>query len=174
MLFCTHDNDFTERVGFRQRLCFTKGPGGGAGHPTYRLRNPAARGHTCQRFRINRSCSGFQFFFKFKKQKNQTKSKISSRITLIAPFPINVFLISKGGPPDPLYSQIKLKNNSDCNICNLVLGKFPWVDPRRPGGPDPPSIGDRAKRGPSPLFRAHITNKCSGFRLFNVGRYAGP
>ena len=40
------------------------------------------------------------------------------------------------------------------------------------GLPDPPSIGDRAKRGPSPLFRAHITNKCSGFRLFNVGRYA--
>ena len=45
----------------------------------------------------------------------------------------------------------------------LVLGKFPWVDPL--------SIGDRAKRGPSLLFGAHITNKCSGFRLFNVGRY---
>ena len=30
------------------------------------------------------------------------------------------------------------------------------------GPPDPPS----------PLFRAHIMNKCSGFRLFNIGRYA--
>ena len=55
------------------------------------------------------------------------------RITLIAPFPIFLLLfISRGGPPDPLYSQIKRKNNSDCNICNLVLGKFPWVDPRTP------------------------------------------
>ena len=39
------------------------------------------------------------------------------------------------------------------------------------GPPDPRSIGDRAKRGPFPLFHAHIMNKCSGFRLFNVGRY---
>ena len=35
-------------------------------------------------------------------------------------------------PRTPFYSQIKLKNTSDCNICNLVLGKFPWVDPWTP------------------------------------------
>ena len=116
--------------------------------------------HTCQLFWINRSSSGFQkklnFFFE---QKITNKLQNNSDCTIS-----NLFFlkISRGGPPDPLYSQIKLKNNSDCNTCNLVWGKFPWVDP---------SIGDRAKRGPSPLFRLHITNKCSGFRLFNVGRY---
>ena len=60
-----------------------------------------------------------------------------------------------------LFSQIKLQNNSDCTICNLVLFYFRT-----------PFRWDLTSLGPSPLFHAHSMNKYSGFRLFNVGRSA--
>ena len=61
------------------------------------------------------------------------------------------------------YSQIKLQNNSAPFPISLFLiyGSGP---------PDPPSIGDLASLAPSLLILVHSMNKCSGFRLFNVGR----
>ena len=64
-----------------------------------------------------------------------------------------------------VYSQIKLQNNSDCTICNLVFFYFRGWTPRTPL-----PLG-RSLRLVFPCCSTRIAwHRCSGSRLFNVGR----